>query len=157
MPDAAQVDGGDVQIGDNFLDGEQLQDVGASVQQLAVAFLGRQAEHVEVAGIYVQKQLLDGDATRTLIFHVALIQQVQFVGGAQVYPTGGERLDVGFRRYAVQTRRIVGDKLAWKYNAYVVFASFTTVHGSVLEDTRLHKTDACRHFAFTQEKILFGE
>ena len=72
-PDAAQVDGGDVQIGGNFLDGEQLQDVGASVQQLAVALLGRQAEHVEVAGIDVQKQLLDGDAARALIFHVALI------------------------------------------------------------------------------------
>ena len=101
-------------VGGNLLDRYQLQNIGTAGQQLAVAFFGSQAKHVEIAGKYVKEQLLHRDTPHLLVLHVCFIQLGQSVGRTKIYAAGSKCLDVDLRSHPIQARRIVGNELTGK-------------------------------------------
>ena len=152
--DAAHMRGSYHQVRSNFFQRDRLQDVGASIQQLEVAFFGREAVKVQVTRIGLQEKLFSVDAGDAGLLAV---KGGKLFGWTNIDFTSGQGLYVSFRTHAIDARRIVGDKLAGKGKARVVLAVFGFIDADVFKDSRFDKAKIRINISFSNQVLAFPE
>ena len=152
--DAAHVRGRYHQVRSDFFQRDGLQDVGTSLQQLEVALFGREAVKVEVARIGLQKKLL-GIGTGDV--GLSAVKDSELFAWTKVDFTLGQGLYVGFRTHTIDTRGVVGDKLAGERKSRIVQAVFCLVDAGIFEDSRFDKAKIRIDFIFFNQILSLSE
>ena len=142
------------QVGSDFLERDGLQDVGASPQQLEVAFFGRKAVKVEVARIGLQEKLFGVDAGDIGLLP---IKDGKLFGWTNIDFTLGQGLYVGLRTHIIDARRIVGDELAGERKTCVVQTFFCLIDADVFENSRFNKAKIRVNITFPNQILALAE